>query len=1380
MDSRRSHRYHRRHNPNALMNTPALVVRFVAVLAVVLFTRLDAPAASVIPGPLREWEDWATWDAKHRNCPTPFNDAAKHICFWPGELVLKADSQAASWEMSVAVYSKTWVPLPGGGETWPQDVLVDGAPAPVVDHENRPCIQLDAGMHKVAGKFGWETEMPQLIRVPREVGLLSLSLEGKKVDLPNWDEAGNLWLKRARVEATDKDALAVQVWRVIEDGIPLWLRTEIELSVSGKSREEEIGNIVPEGWSIASVDAPVPVAVDDQGRMKTQVRAGKWTIRVDAFRAADVREIKFATGVQPVTSSELVGFRAAPEFRMAELDGLQQVDVTQTTFPEKWRNLPVYQWSTDKSFQLVEKMRGMGLQKPEGLRISRTFWLDENGRGLTFRDQVNGSMQQIWRLDIAEGQELGAAKIGGQAQLITTNPVNGAHGVEIRARNLDLQAIGRSDHVGEIAATGWRSPADGLDISINLPPGWRLFALFGADWVSGDWLTAWTLLDLFLLLIFSLAVFKLWGFKAGLVAFLAFGLGYHEPGAPRLAWLALLVPLALLRVVPAGIARKCIEVWRCLAIAVLVLFLIPFVALQIQGVIYPQLERPGMQYGERGFFGDTVTPRGQYPAAVTPLPTAANLEAQDMVPPQESSSYGWSSSLRKGGRGRFEGNLRYESKAKIQTGPAEPEWSWNIVRCGWNGPVTATEKVRPVFISLNMHRVLTVVRVALLLLLGALLLRSRRNTPETKTPASKAAPAGAAAVVLLVALLLPGSAAAELPSKEMLNTLRERLLETSDAFPRAAEIAAVDLKVVDAKISMTAEVHAAVKVAVPMPGRLPAWSPVTVKVDGQASSVVRREEGYLWVVVPAGVHRVVVEGLLPGSTEWEWTFLLKPRHVSIDAPGWTVTGVRPNGIPENQVFFVRQRAAVAGEAEYDRKDFNTIVVVDRQLEVGLIWQVRNAVTRLSQTGKAVSLRVPLLAGEKVLSSAVVVKDGFVEVRLGAGEKEFAWESELPVGSQVALTAEKTDRWVERWHLVTSPVWNASLSGLSPVFEAAEQNLVPVWHPWPGESVTLAFSKPEAVSGDTITVRRVSHEISLGSRQRTSRVTLNVEASLGDDFLVELDPAAEISSLRHDDREIPVRRDGSKLVVPVHPGSQTLNIEWRANEALQTVVHADKIRLPVEAANVTTVMNVPDSRWVLWADGPLRGPAVRFWTVLIISILAAWVVGGLKLSPISRIQWMLLALGLTQIHVAAALIVVGWFFLVAWRGKAANAQLDAVRFGFLQIFIAGLTVIVLGVLVAAVSEGLLGNPEMFIRGNGSSRTSLQWFQPRVGNELPLPVVVSVSVWFYRLLMLAWALWLAASLIRWLKWAWTQFSQGGCWKSSQTKSPAVPPPLAEVKK
>jgi len=477
------------------------------ILGIALLLSIHAPAQRQIPGALKDWMDWATWDAKHRDCPTPFNDGNKHICFWPGVLALTADQKAATFELEVTVFSKTWVSLPGGGDTWPLDVRVGNTAAAAVAHDKQPCVELPPGRHKIEGAFRWEGEMPQVLRVPREVGVLTLSLDGKQVEIPNWDEAGNLWLKRVRIEATDKDAVTAQVWCMIEDGIPLWLRTEIELSVSGKSREEVLGNVVPEGWSISSVDAPVPVAVDDQGRMKAQVRAGKWLIHVDAFRTTDAGQIKFAQGATPITTTELVGFRALPELRMAELDGLPAVDVSQTTFPQKWRNLPVYQWQTDKAFRLLEKMRGMGLQKPEGLKINRVFWLDENGKGLTFRDQINGAMQQIWRLDVAEGQDLGAAKIGGQAQLITTNPANGAHGVEIRARNLDMQAIGRSDRVKAIPATGWRSPADRLHVSMNLPPGWRLFALFGADWVDGDWLSGWTLLDLFLLLIFSLAVF---------------------------------------------------------------------------------------------------------------------------------------------------------------------------------------------------------------------------------------------------------------------------------------------------------------------------------------------------------------------------------------------------------------------------------------------------------------------------------------------------------------------------------------------------------------------------------------------------------------------------------------------------------------------------------------------------------------------------------------------------------------------------------------------------------------------------------------------------------------------------------------------------------
>ena len=56
----------------------------------------------------------------------------------------------------------------------------------------------------------------------------------------------------------------------------------------------------------------------------------------------------------------------------------------------------------------------------------------------------------------------------------------------------------------------------------------------------------------------------------------------------------------------------------------------------------------------------------------------------------------------------------------------------------------------------------------------------------------------------------------------------------------------------------------------------------------------------------------------------------------------------------------------------------------------------------------------------------------------------------------------------------------------------------------------------------------------------------------------------------------------------------------------------------------------------------------------------------------------------------------------------------------------LTAIALVILVVVVGQGLLGNPDMFIVGNGSTRTVLQWFQPRSDADLPQTHIFSISV------------------------------------------------------
>jgi hypothetical protein len=92
----------------------------------------------------------------------------------------------------------------------------------------------------------------------------------------------------------------------------------------------------------------------------------------------------------------------------------------------------------------------------------------------------------------------------------------------------------------------------------------------------------------------------------------------------------------------------------------------------------------------------------------------------------------------------------------------------------------------------------------------------------------------------------------------------------------------------------------------------------------------------------------------------------------------------------------------------------------------------------------------------------------------------------------------------------------------------------------------------------------------------------------------------------------------------------------------------------------------------------------------------------------------------------------------------------------------LTTIALSSLFFAIEQGLLGQPDMQIVGNGSYQQYLHWYQDHNGEILPQPWVLSLPLFVYRVLMLLWALWLAFTLLRWLRWGWQCFSRDGIWR------------------
>ncbi|MGR9052439.1 MAG: hypothetical protein ACU84J_07310, partial [Gammaproteobacteria bacterium] len=183
--------------------------------------------------------------------------------------------------------------------------------------------------------------------------------------------------------------------------------------------------------------------------------------------------------------------------------------------------------------------------------------------------------------------------------------------------------------------------------------------------------------------------------------------------------------------------------------------------------------------------------------------------------------------------------------------------------------------------------------------------------------------------------------------------------------------------------------------------------------------------------------------------------------------------------------------------------------------------------------------------------------------------------------------------------------------------------------------------------------------------------------------------------------------------------------------------------------------------VLLTLGPKFGPAILCWGVLVVILMVSLLLGKIPITPLKSRHWFLLLIGLSQLPTAAAGVVVAWLLVLGIR-KTKPAR-EPGYFNSLQVCIGLLTLAALLLLFAAIQQGLLGSPEMQITGNDSSPYQLNWYQDRSPAKLPEATVVSVPLMAYRILMLAWSLWLASALLSWLKWGWQCFSHQGLWQS-----------------
>lgn len=1346
--------------------------------------------ATTVPEALRPWIEWVLANDTEHDCPFLSGGSERH-CTWSGPLALDVDPGGARFTQSFEVASDgAWVTLPGDTSLWPEAARVDGQPLAVVADaaSGLPTAWLARGRHQIDGRLRWHALRPALLPIPSATALVALTLDGVEIDAPARDASGRLWLEAPETEAAPEDFLEVVVQRRVIDSVPLQLETRLVLRVAGRAREVALGPVDPAGFVPLALDGDLPARLESDGRLRVQLRPGEHVVTIRARHEGPVAALAPPLPIDaPLAAEEVWVFDAQPDLRIVAIEGVAAIDPNQTELPAAWRQLPAYLLHPGDTMKLDERRRG-DPDPADHLALDRTLWLDFDGAGLSFRDAIQGRLRRTSRLEMPAPSQLGRAVVGGRDWFLTRLGDGGATGVEVAPGDLTLQAEGRIENAdtGALPAVGWSSGFDQLSGRLLLPPGWSLIHAFGVDRAAPTWVTSWTLLDFFLVLIAASAAARLWGSAWGALALATFVLTWVEPAAPRWIWLGVLAAEALVRVLRSGRANLVARGLRGVAWLVLALQVVPYAVGELQRGLHPALFAPYAS-SQAGILSRSPAQSPQPQSADVPLQEmersslkALGYVVGDVIDGAAPSATGQRVrryvDVNRLTRGSGTRDIRsLDPDARIPTGPGVPTWQWLQVDLAWSGPVEAQQSLRLWLISPFFTRVLSFARV---LLLAALCFAALRRAAPSGGAPTLARFAVSTALLLVMLLAHAPIARAELPSPELLQELHVRLTAPPACTPNCASIARVAIEMRDDLLRLRLEAHAAVATAIPLPAAMgePAnFMPRQILVDGRSTEALRRDEaGALWLALEPGVHEVLLEaGVAENAARIEIPFPMRARSIETDTPGWQVEGIDAQGGVAGALSLVRvatQGAAPTPSLRPAPPPF--FAEVERRLSLGVAWSIDTRVVRMSAPGQAALLDVPLLEGEAVTSEGIAVEGGIARIAFAPDTNEVNWSSTLEPRASLVLRAPESVAWVEEWQLAVEPIWHVDATGIPPV-AVPEDDPTPLraWRPWPGESLTLTALRPLGVGGATLTIDRVDLALAPGLRTRDARLDLALRSTQGGRHTITLPEGAELRTVRIDGVEQPLRADGRAVSLPIRPGEQTVQLEWRSADAISWRIATPEVELGASAVNLSMQVAVPENRWVLAVAGPRLGPAVLFWSVLFVLALVSFGLAQVRSVPLRFHHWFLLGLGLTQVPVWMSAVVVAWFFALAWRRDRAT-RLGALAFDATQIALALATACALVVLFEAIRQGLLGAPEMQIAGNGSSAYDLRWYQDRSAGELPGATLFSVPLGVYRLAMLFWALWLARASMRWLRWGWECFAHEGIWRATRPRNATTP--------
>ncbi|WP_416399358.1 hypothetical protein [Allohahella sp. A8] len=1394
-----------------LLSMPALAQATVSV------SQLSPQQKSIVaawPASLQEWVPWILQRNEQLACTrnsVNWEDKADHkdiendVCFYVSPLTVDLGANRASFDFRLSARKAVFAPLPGDKANWPQDVLVDGQRAPVVASQHgEPGIYVDAGEHEIRGELRWKS-VPQKLAVPVAFGPVQLQRSGVLSNEVYIDDSNDIWLVTDRDRSAAKPAsLRLQVYRKLVDDQPKLLHTQLVLDVAGDSREAALPGFQLPGFKLIDLASPLPAKIESDGALKVQLQPGSFTINAVFRQTSEVNAYSItepAEGSWP--SQEIWVVENRPSLRRIEING-EAIDPDRTLLPADWKTLPAFRVAPGSPLLLKELDRGVGKVESNELRQVSTVWLQFDAREWLWRDRLTGRMNDGWRIEMAPPFFLGHVRLDGVPQSITQLEDSGLHGVEIRSTDVNLDAVSRLPalHNGltyTMPASGWKHPLTELSLEIMLPPGWWALAALGADFSSGSWIDEWSVWDLFLILFAGVCVFRIYGAGWGMVALPAVAIAYQAAGVLLLLLIAtLLLGRPLARANAVGTLRFRLETIRRIghmtALTAFSVFLVIYAAEQLRLVMHPQLERP-------------LLPRSDIESR-----TAADALSLDFGAPMASSVFERNKSAPSLYKSQADPDVEWlydVGDQPLQTGPAIPEWRWHRVELKWQSAASQSESLR--LIVLSRWQTATAMCIHLLLL-AFLLIRlwlpkeygdetddfpdsgifgslgrrfRRRKMNSAPADAGNSAWQPGITTRLGVALVLgcslpllwsPSSEAQQLvgatvesassaaamaaPSETLLQQMEARLLMPPACLPNCVSVDRASLEVDAHKAVLTLVVSSQTRQMVPLPARRGWWVPSTVSVDGEPVERWHTDRNGVWQTeLEAGVFTLRLEAGIEDLDQFKIYFPLLPRFVDVQSTDWIASGLSGTQLLARELTFERDSSSTRrpdARKLLFQEPAPAFAKVKRTLNLGVDWRVKTTVERVAPLNGSLTIDLPLLPGETLMGRFETPKPGWIRVTIQDGEDSTSWTSTLAPRSALQLEAPQNDSWTEQWNLAVGPLWRVTYTGIAPYSVTSSGVWQPSWLPRPGESVSLAITRPDVIAGKQLTIDQAKLRKTFSQSSAESHLTIEARASRSQRFSFRLPEKADITSVTLNGERVPQAQSRGSVDVILGFGSQIIEVNWTEPQRSHWRGATPSIEFPVALNNVEVTTVLPGNAWLLHMNGPNYGPALLFWPLLIVLLIAAVVAGLLRNNPLGIGQWMLLAAGASLGWVAGLGILLLWLTTLFYRERVMS-QLSRSQQKAYQVLLIALTLAAFAWVLMSISRGLIGQPVDYVMGMGSTANVLNWYIDNTASSLPKIELFWTPIWLYRALALLWSLWLAFAMLAWLRWGWRRMSE-----------------------